>query len=329
VFLVTCKTILLRGGLVLMSLALVSIHHGSAFAQEKIRIGISSFSPAFLPTVLAEKKGFYSKYGLTSEHVHISLAVAMNALGTGDLDYAITAVQGVSAAIRGIPVKLVMMTQDRLVFFLMTKPEIKSIAELRGKALGITYFGSTTQLVAEVMTRHHGLTPGKDVNLVPTGGDMGGLASLENGKVDAIIGSPPANMLGVKKGYKILSWALEYTKLPQNAVVVADKKLQNSGSQVKRMMKGTIEGLRFIKEHKEESIDILSKWIKMDRASAAGMFESFLPAFSSDGTMTDETIQAAINEALSRAKMTTPVSFSQVADRSLLLEAQKELGIKR
>src|SRR5690348_12220318 len=57
-----------------------------ALAQEKIRIGISFLSPSFLPTIVAEKKGFYGKYGLASEHVLISLSVAMSALGTGDLD---------------------------------------------------------------------------------------------------------------------------------------------------------------------------------------------------------------------------------------------------
>src|SRR5690242_1510726 len=70
-------------------------------AQEKIRIGISSISPGFIPTIIAEKKGFYSKYGLSSEHVLISLSVAINALGTGDLDYVISVAQGVSAALRG------------------------------------------------------------------------------------------------------------------------------------------------------------------------------------------------------------------------------------
>ena len=87
-------------------------------AQERIRIGISSVSPGFVPTIIAEKKGFYAKYGLRSEHVIISLAVAINALGTGDLDCVVSVAQGVSAALRGFPVKLVMMTEDKLDFFL-------------------------------------------------------------------------------------------------------------------------------------------------------------------------------------------------------------------
>src|SRR5258706_15639593 len=81
----------------------------AAGAEEKIRIGISSSSPGFLPTVIAERKGFFTKHGLSSQHIRISLAVAMNALGTGDLDYAITMAQSVSAAVQGVPVKAVMM----------------------------------------------------------------------------------------------------------------------------------------------------------------------------------------------------------------------------
>jgi NitT/TauT family transport system substrate-binding protein len=297
-------------------------------AQDKIRIGISSSSPGFLPTVIAEKKGFYSKYGLASEHIRISLAVAMNALGTGDLDYAITMAQGISAAIRGAPVKLLMMTQDKLVFFLMAKPGIQKVVDLRNKTIGISYFGSTTHLVADVILRQNGLVPGKDVHLIPSGDDYGRLASLDTGRVEAVIGGPPLNMWGAKKNYRIIAWAKDYTSLPQNAVIVTDKKIQQQADQAKRMVKGTIEALRFIQDHKAESIEILADYARADQETAKGMFESYFPAYSVDGTMTDEALQAAVDDALARAKMEKKVPVSQVADRTLLTEAQKELGRK-
>ena len=131
-----------------------------AVAQEKIRIGISSSSPGFLPTIVAEQRGLFTKYGLASEHIRISLSVAMNALSTGDLDYAVTMAQGIAAAIRGVPVKLLMMTQDKLVFFLMVRPGIQQVTDLRNKTVGISYFGSTTHLVADVMATRDGLSPG-------------------------------------------------------------------------------------------------------------------------------------------------------------------------
>ena len=182
-------------------------------AQERIRIGISSSSPGFLPTVVAEQKGFFTKYGLASEHIRISLSVAMNALSTGDLDYAITMAQGIAGAIRGVPVKLLMMTQDKLVFFLMTRPGIQQVTDLRNKNVGISYFGSTTHLVADVIATRHGMVPGKDIHLVPSGDDNGRFASLETGRVDAVIGGPPLNMWGAKKNYKVIAWAKDYTNL--------------------------------------------------------------------------------------------------------------------
>jgi ABC-type nitrate/sulfonate/bicarbonate transport system substrate-binding protein len=299
-----------------------------ASAQEKIRIGISSSSPGFLPTVIAEHKGFYSKYGLTSEHIRISLAIAMNALGSGDLDYAITMAQGVSAAVRGVPVKLLMMTQDKLVFFLMVRPGIEQVTDLRNKTIGISTLGSTTHLVADVIARHYGLTPGKDLHLLPSGDDQGRFASLETGRVDAVIGSTPLDMWGAKKNYKVIARAKDYTDLPQNAVIVSDDKIKQSSDQIKRMLKGTIEALQFIQTNKKESIDILAAYARTDRITATSMFESYFPAYSADGTMTDRALQAAIDEALKRAKLEKKIPLSQVANRTLLLEAQRELGVK-
>jgi ABC-type nitrate/sulfonate/bicarbonate transport system substrate-binding protein len=299
-----------------------------ALAQEKIRIGISFLSPSFLPTIVAEKKGFYMKYGLTSEHVLISLSVAMSALGTDDLDYACSVAQGVAAAIKGIPLKLVMITQKNLVFALVVRPEIKRVADLKGKTIGISYLGSTMHLVADTIFRHHDLVPGKDVNFLSTGDNQSRLLALEAGRVDASFGDPPFNIWADKRGYKVLVWAHDYVTLPQTSIRVTDKKIQQSRDQVKKVIKGTIEGLRFIKERKEESIDILARWSKVDRETATGMLESFFPAYSSDGTMTDEILKAALEDALRRAKIEKSIPISQIADRTILTEAQKELGIK-
>jgi NitT/TauT family transport system substrate-binding protein len=298
-----------------------------AHGQDKIRIGISSSSPGFLPTVIAERKGFYSKYGLASEHIRIALAIAMNALGSGDLDYAITMAQGVSAAVRGVPVKLLMMTQDKLVFFLMVRPGIEQVADLRNKTIGISTLGSTTHLVADVIARRHGLTPGKDLHLLPSGDDQGRFASLESGRVDAVIGSTPLDSWGAKKNYKVIARAKDYTDLPQNAVIVSDNKIKQSSDQIKRVLKGTVEALQFIQTNKKESIEILASHAKTDRDTATSMFESYFPAYSADGTMTDAALQAAIDEALMRAKMDKKIPLSQVADRTLVREAQRELGI--
>lgn len=204
-----------------------------ALAQEKIRIGISFLSPSFLPTVVAEKKGFYTKYGIASEHVLISLSVAMSALGTGDLDYACSVAQGVAAAIKGIPLKLVMITQKNLVFALVVRPEVQKVADLKGKTVGISYLGSTMHLVADTIFRHHGLVPGKDVNLLSAGDNQGRLLALEAGRVDASFGNPPFNIWADKRGYRVLVWAHDYITLPQTSILLQTRRYSSRVTKLK------------------------------------------------------------------------------------------------
>src|SRR5687767_15032717 len=84
--------------LILTLLAFILWLQISAHSQERARIGISAASLGFLPTVLAEKKGFYSKHGINSEHVLVPCAIATNALLSDDLDYAVCTGPGIAGA---------------------------------------------------------------------------------------------------------------------------------------------------------------------------------------------------------------------------------------
>ncbi len=125
----------------------------SAHSQERARIGISAASLGFLPTVLAEKKGFYSKHGINSEHVLVPCAIATNALLSDDLDYAVCTGPGISGAIKGLPIKLVMTTQDKLGYLLLVKPNVQKLSDLRGKTIGISTFGSQLYLTSVTLFR--------------------------------------------------------------------------------------------------------------------------------------------------------------------------------
>ncbi|MBI2997985.1 MAG: ABC transporter substrate-binding protein [Deltaproteobacteria bacterium] len=185
-----------------------------AYGQDKIRIGISAISPGFLPTVVAEKKGFYLKYGLISEHVITPCAVATTALLADDLDYAICAGPGVSGAIKGAPLKLVMFTQDKLTYLLLVKPNVQKVTDLRGKTVGISTYGSQLHLSSITVLRQFGLEPGKDINLLPSGDDNARLAALESGRIDATFAASPTEIIGARMGYKVLLWTRDYVQLP-------------------------------------------------------------------------------------------------------------------
>src|SRR5688572_25745473 len=158
-----------------------------AYSQERVRIGISAVSLGFLPTVIAERKGFYAKYALTPEHVLVPCAIATNALLSDDLDYAVCTGPGIAGAIKGLPIKLVMTTQDKLGYLLLVKPEVQKLTDLRGKTIGISTFGSQLYLTTVTLFRQAGMEPGKDVNLLPGGDNTARLAAMDAGKIDAAL----------------------------------------------------------------------------------------------------------------------------------------------
>ncbi|HEX2241846.1 MAG TPA: ABC transporter substrate-binding protein, partial [Gammaproteobacteria bacterium] len=314
--------------LALTLLAVLLWPHAAAHSQQRIRIGISAASLGFLPTVLAEKKGFYLKHGINSEHVMIPCAIATNALLSGDLDYAVCTGPGIAGAIKGLPIKLVMTTQDKLGYLLLVKPEVQKLTDLRGKTIGISTFGSQLYLTSVTLFRQAGMEPGKDVNLLPGGDNTARLAAMDAGKVDAAFVSSPVDIFGAKRGYKVLLWTRDHVPLTQNAMVVTEKSLQHSPEQVKRTIKGTIEALRFIRDHQEESVAIAAKWLKLDLATTRAAFNNYLPCYSADGGLSDKALKDLVQYELERANLKKDIPLSQVASRDLLQQAQMELNVR-
>jgi len=299
----------------------------AAYSQDRVRIGISAVSLGFLPTMIAEKKGFYVKHALAPEHVLVPCAIATNALLSEDLDYAVCTGPGFAGAIKGLPIKLIMTTQDKLGYLLLVKPNVQKLTDLRGKTIGISTFGSQLYLTTVTLVRKAGMEPGKDVNLLPAGDNTARIAGMDSGKLDAAFVSSPADIFGMKRGYKVLLWSRDHVPLTQNAIVVTDKKLKQSPDQVKRTIKGSIEALRFIREHQEESVGIAAKWLKLDLAISRAAFDNYLPCYSADGSLTDQALKDLIQYELDRGSVKKEIPLSQVASRDLLLQAQKELNI--
>jgi len=198
------------------------------YAEERMRVGISAVSLGFLPTVLAEKKGLYTKYGLVAEHVLVPCAIATNALLSEDLDYAVCTGPGIAGAIKGLPIKLIMTTQDKLGYLLLVKPNIQKLTDLRGKTIGISTFGSQLYLTSVTLFRKAGMETGKDVNLLPAGDNNARIAAMESGKIDATFVSSPADIFGAKRGS--VDEVVRYDALRRYMIAFAGAAYQNPAS---------------------------------------------------------------------------------------------------
>ena len=249
----------------------------------------------------------------------------MPALLSGDLDYYNGFQPAVSAALRGIPIKLVMMGAEKVIFMILVKPEVKSLNDLKGKTIGVSSAGSTIHLSLLTILNQFRIDATKDLKILPAGDVRSQLAAMQSGRIDAASHGPPLDTLGTAMGYKILLWDKDHVDIPISGLDVSEQKLQKSPDQVKRMIKALIESQRFIRSQKDESVKLIAEWMSVDAATAENLYKNLGAIFSNDGTLTETALRASVQleSELAKSRFTAPLST--IFDNRLLLEAQQEL----
>jgi NitT/TauT family transport system substrate-binding protein len=229
---------------------------------------------------------------------------------------------------QGMPFKIIAVLTDKPLHSIVARPEIKSINDLRGKRIGAQRIGGSDQLAAEAILQAKGLDL-KEVQFVTLGGDEPvRVEMLRKGLVDAICTVPPGPVRLTREGYNILGGPKDLKiGSPISAVAVTDTRLKNNRDETKRVLRASLRGLRFMHEHKEETIQIMVRWLNQSPEVARDSYDSILPSFSVDGGTVDKTYEFAIDARKATVRSDKVVPLSQVRDISLLREVQKELRL--
>lgn len=311
-------------------LALIALlaFHGPLQAQDKIRMSISSVDVSFLTGGVALKKGFFKEEGLEAEVIRMGANISITALANGDTDYTMIFGSVVRAALRGFPLRVVASFMDSSTHTLIAQPEYKSVKDLKGKTLGVSSFGATSDLAARMMIRRFGIDPEKDMKIVALGPDRARFAALKEKVVDVAVISPPADSEGKKLGFNVLARAYELFSFPFVGLGVNTKKIKERPDEIKRVIKALIKANRYIRQNREGTIQVMMDWGRTDKESAAATYESTWKVFNLDGHIPDDGLRLVIDQARQALKIKREVSPSEVSDLTFLRQAQKELGIK-
>jgi NitT/TauT family transport system substrate-binding protein len=295
-------------------------------------MAIPSTNVTYLPLIAAQRNGYYKEEGFEVEFILMRANLASTAVLTGDIDYngAVTGIVG--AAITGQPLKAVIFTMRSPVQSLMARKDIKDPRQLKGKKIGVSSPGSTTDLVARHIFKHFGLEIGRDLSVVYVGGEAPRLIALESGVLDASMLSVPENIMARQRGFNELAFAADYIEFPQNGFGTAMKKLKENRDEVYRMVRATVRGLTFAsdKKNKEAALDMIMKsWNVKSRGIAEEMYQYMARALLPDASISMEGLQFLVDRQRETAKITEPINAAQVIDYSFVEKARKELGLAR
>jgi NitT/TauT family transport system substrate-binding protein len=306
----------------------VSFLHAGAPAADRIRIGFPDLAATFVPLAVADQRGFFHEEGIQAESIRMNPAVALQALVGGEIDYYTVLGPGVAAAIRGVPVKIVAAYVPISPTTLIVRPEIKSVPELKGKTIGINAYGGALEAMGRLMVKHFGVDPDKDVKFLATGPLDSRFGAMKQGLSHATLGSPPIDFIGEKLGFVVLARAHELFSFPVSGLVVSVKKLKERPHEVARLIKAGIKANRYIRQNRDGTLPVMTRWLKIDNEMAARTYSSTVKTFSEDLGVPEQGLRLLIEDAKRVAKVNREVSLNDVADLSILREVQRELGAR-
>jgi NitT/TauT family transport system substrate-binding protein len=244
----------------------VFIHFGGPFAAETIRVVYSSVNPHALLVSMAEKRGLYAKYGLASTIVYVSGgSTAIQAMVSGDVDLAqLTGPPGVAANLRGADLVYFAMTDDRMGYQLVTRPEIKSASELKGKRFAISRFASSADFGARALLRRLGVDP-KDVTILQIGNEADRLAALRSGSVDGSVFNAPFGALAKKFNFNILADAgalgIPYFN---TGICGSAKLLRKNEGKILNFLRAYVETIKIFKTEPEYTLRALAQFSRVN-----------------------------------------------------------------
>jgi NitT/TauT family transport system substrate-binding protein len=248
--------------LILLALSATPVSHAAERGLEKVRIAVSSKSLGFLDTWAAKERGFYRKHGVDAEIIAMRPPLTIGAIQAGEIDYAIGASTISRGSISGAPVRLVSMALRTSFHTLVARPQIKSIADLKGKNIAVT-IGAADDFVARHLIRRAGHDP-RDFAFVNMGGSDSRFPALHAGSIDATPLSLPFFVIAKRQGFTLLGSAADVLDMATVGIGTSTRKIQQEREQVKRMIRAQLDTLRWIKNQKAEVVPFLQKFFGLD-----------------------------------------------------------------
>ena len=312
-----------------ISVAVASINPRSpALGADKVKFALPGNSMGYLPLFVAVHRGFFKDEGIDIELPRLIPAMAQNALMSGDVQYHGLADSGLRLAARGAPIKAIFYGADRPMYYLVAQKEIRSVAELKGKRVGVSQFGGTSDLSARLALKHFGVEPERDALIIQIGSEGTRTAALRAGSVAAIIVPVPAVVLLKRDGFNEISFVGDVVEFASNGYTTTDQRIKENPQEVKKVLRALYRGLRFAKENPEGTIGIIQKEWKVEPEVAKESYAAIVKALNDDGIIGEKQLKIHFDIIRRTEKNIGEIPVDKVVDFRLLREVRREASGK-
>ena len=297
---------------------------------ELFRVALSTKGFGYLPLYVGMRSGLFAQEGLEIQWIVVNSSVVVTALIAGEIDVAGIAGSSMRAAARGAPLKANFFPYDKSLFVLMGAPGIKRVQDLKGKVIGTTGPGATTEIAASMVLQHYGMDPKKDVTFMTIGGAETSLVAMRNGTIQARAFNPDAAFIMKKQGFTELGVLADMGPWPWAGYSTSDVHLSNRRDKIKRWTRAMVKSLLLMLNSKEETYKIAQAEFGHPRDVTEGAANVCIKAIDpqNPGGATDDAMRKNIELTITQPlKLSASPPLAQLVDFTLLREVHRELGI--
>jgi NitT/TauT family transport system substrate-binding protein len=308
--------------ILLLNILLGLLFAGRIDAQEKLRVGLGSISLQSGLVYLAKDRGLFHKYGLVVESVYIPGGTTnIQVLVSGNLDLSqLSGAPGVAANLEGADIVYIAGLLDRLNYQVVTRPEIKSVEQLKGKKFGVSRFGSSADFGMRAMLKRLGIDPVKEATMLQIGDEPARIAAVTSGNIDGTVVNAPFGMEAERLKLNVIADSVKMNIPFFNTGILGTRRfVEKQEAKVLNFLRAYLEAIKVLKTEREYSIQALAQFTRVKNRKAIGegydYFVNQLPNVPHPSAEAMQAVVAQIAETNPRARGVDAKNY--VSDRYL------------
>jgi len=283
-----------------------------------------SFQMVIYP--VAQQKGYMREEGLDERVIFVAPTTSIQAMLGGDVQFTGAGSSALVSIARGnTPLKVIVATNDRVLQWLVTRPEITNPKELKGKKIATTGVAAIATFMLKQILTKHGLDGNKDVIYLDVGqGNQ--LPALLGGGFDAAVLSVEQRYIGLDKGMHEMFFMGNEVKNSWGTLATTDKLIKENPKMVASFVRATLKALRYIRQDKEGTISALLKFSGVSRQQASRLYDDLIGTFTRNGAVDEETQKNDLNIIRQVTNSNESLPNVRAYDFSFALEADQQLN---
>jgi NitT/TauT family transport system substrate-binding protein len=305
-------------------LAIVNFLPRSAAAAEspyKIRIGFPSLAFSYMPFYVAQEKGIYKKYNIESEYIQMTSGIQPQAVLAGNINYLTSVSTGISAAVAGLPLVILMNFCDVSPWVLVTHKDINRPQDLIGKTVALSGIRTSPHYFFQAFLKKSEINE-KDVQTINTGGTADSFRALTTNRVVGTVLTPPFDDKAVSLGYKKFMQLGELADIPYVGLVTSQNEIKTNRESVRRTVMAVMDSLGWLRANRAESVKMIVDKFKVNQTEAENTYATLIRILNKDGRLNPKVARGYLD--ILRQERPIPADYDpmKLTDFSMLPAAR-------